>query len=223
MSERIIGHMNKDHQLALIDYLVVYGNVELSTIVQPSVAISKVDEKTLVIDYKSTQDSKTHSFSIDWADASEHENVKVTQLSDLKDKLVAMAKYAADKQGFSHKQIKKVLYPSAISSPMYLAFIVLFLNAYDPYILRNLFGKDAIFQKIIPYLPAFATNLYGLFESNAAKIAIVLGLVHLTEVTFFTLPQTRKYRVPFPQRIQWILMHLFEGFFVILRFKSLTK
>ena len=43
-SERIIGHMNKDHQLALSDYVVVYGDVNPANLIEESVQLVSVDE-----------------------------------------------------------------------------------------------------------------------------------------------------------------------------------
>lgn len=61
MSDRIRGHMNADHQLALKDYLVVYGNLSLSEFDESSVLITDVTEKSITIGYVSTKTSNPES------------------------------------------------------------------------------------------------------------------------------------------------------------------
>ncbi|KAM9887780.1 hypothetical protein OXX69_013236 [Metschnikowia pulcherrima] len=51
-SARIITHMNKDHHLAVLDYVVVYGNENLKDIDTSSVRITNVTEEHLVLAYK---------------------------------------------------------------------------------------------------------------------------------------------------------------------------
>ena len=49
---------------------------------------------------------------------------------------------------------------------MYLVWLVLFVNAYDPTILRKLFANDALFNKLIGYLPGWTFALYRDMEKR---------------------------------------------------------
>ncbi|CAI5755813.1 unnamed protein product [Candida verbasci] len=222
-SERIISHMNKDHQLALIDYVVVYGDVDPKYLVEDSVQIKSVDEKQIVIEYDRIKPNQTKTLLLYWSDAKENEDIKVNGLSDIKSKLISMAKYCANEQGFEVKKLTKVIGPTLLSLPMYPIWLVLILNSINPIILRNLFKNDNLLNTILSYLPSNVPHLYSLFENHSLRIAIGLGIVHATEVLLFTRNYLRKYRTPTIQRYQWYIMHLIEGFFVILRLKNATK
>ncbi|KAK6455990.1 uncharacterized protein RJT20DRAFT_41040 [Scheffersomyces xylosifermentans] len=222
-SQQIVDYMNNEHQLALIDYIVVYGKVELRTIVQDSVKLLEIDEKTLTINYTSSNDSYLYTSVINWVDALENEQVTVEHLADAKAKLLAMAEYSAAKQGFSHKQIKTVSYPSGlVSYSLYALFVVLALNWYDPTILRTIFGNE-FFQRVFSYLPAAVAISYLFIERWSFRIFVGLAIPHSAEVFIFTIPGTRKYRVSWSQSIQWNIMNFFVGFFLVLRFNRLAQ
>ena len=71
IKQRIIKHMNKDHQLAVIDYVVVYGNIKASDIIKPSVHMVDVNETKLVIVYDTTKSKSPQTLSIDWESETE--------------------------------------------------------------------------------------------------------------------------------------------------------
>lgn len=220
--ERIIGHMNADHQLALNDYVVVYGNKDANDIEFSSVKITDVDLETLTLEYKLKNSDKPHVFPLKWVDAVEDKHVEVSEYSDLKDKLVSMAHYTAGKQGFAVKQIKTVLYPTIRSLNVFAITFLMILNVYDTSLVHNAFVKDRTFRLISQFIPSFVGYAYfKIFEERPLVPLLVLHFVHLLEIAFFTVPFLRKYRVPCHQRLQWYGMHFFEGFYVILRLKSL--
>lgn len=220
-NQRIIKHMNKDHQLALVDYVVVYGNIKASEIVKPSVHLVEVNETKLVIVYDSTKLKSPQTLSIDWESATEPENKQVTSLKDIKGKLVSMAKYAAAKQGFSHQQITKVLYPRQAIF-WYLVFGFLALGMYDVQSLKESFEADPIASKIIPVLPSVTFKVLRFIEKNIAYIFYSLYTIHLGEILFLILPMTIKYRLPTSKKFLWCLMTFFEGVFSYRRFKTLV-
>lgn len=222
-SQRIIGHMNADHQLALIDYVVYYGNVDSANLVESSVGISSIDSDLVVIDYQ-TKDSDTFKhFTLKWADATEEENVAVKDLTDLRPKLVSMAQYAAAKRGFSHQQIKKVVPPNARGAIWYVIFAVLAVNIYDPLLLSRLVANDWLFNSVVGYIPQAVKGFYSLVSRNAIKVAAAIYVTHVVEILYFSVPFFKKYRVPTKQRVIWSIMHLFEGFHVIQRLNALAK
>ena len=222
-SERIIGHMNKDHQLALSDYVVVYGDVNPANLIEESVQLVSVDEKQIVIDYDIIKPPITKTLSLYWHDAKEDENIQVKAYGDIKGKLIAMAKYCANEQGYAVKKLTKVHGPDFFGAPMYLVWLVLFVNAYDPTILRKLFANDALFNKLIGYLPGWTFALYRDMEKNAHRHIIGLAIAHLGEILFFTKGYLAKYRAPENQRWIWYVMNFFEGFPVMLRLRRATK
>lgn len=222
ITQRIIKHMNKDHQLALVDYVVVYGNVNARSIVKSSVTITELDEKKVIINYNSKKIETPQAISIDWNSAAESENKTVNNLKDVKGKLVSMAKYAAAKQGYSHKQITKVL-PPRLSIFFYIIMGFFVLGSCDMYKLKQLFSTDPLVSRALPYLPAVAFKILGMFERNMKSILLSILGVHVIEVTVLTLPNIIKYRVPPFQKFLWCLMNLIEGFPVPMRFKTLIN
>lgn len=220
--QRIISHMNADHHLSVLDYVVVYGKVNLSDLKPETAAISDVDDQYITLTYE-LADGKSKSLELEWNLIEESQNVNVSSLRDAKDKLIAMAKYAANKQGFSHTKITKVLPPTALSYPMYIFGLFLIVSSIDPTLIRKLTANDPLVAKALPYIPAAIKLVYSLSEQHALKIGITMYLVHIYEIIVSTLPKLKCYRVPPAQGLLWVIMHFFEGFFVILRFNTLRK
>ncbi|KAF5208905.1 hypothetical protein EJF18_70192 [Clavispora lusitaniae] len=219
--QRIISHMNKDHQLALVDYVVIYGNVPLASFVPSSVQISDVNESQLDISYQKI-DGEKKTLPIVWNHAVEREGVAVHSLSDVKGKLVAMAKYAADKQGYSHVQIKTVAYPRRpLEIGLYVFGAAILATLYDKHLLRRLAANDRLFSAVASYLP-FLGKVHTVFENHVKTIAVAMYGIHIVEIFTWTLPLARKYRIPFPQRLGWAAMNFVEGFMVPRRLKSLV-
>ncbi|EGW34085.1 uncharacterized protein SPAPADRAFT_135571 [Spathaspora passalidarum NRRL Y-27907] len=212
-SERIISHMNADHQLALIDYLAVYAEVKPDNLLEKSVKIVKVDDKQLVIEYNLKSEETSKSFAIYWDDALEDEHVPVEQMKDIKAKLIAMAKYCAKEQGFAVKKLTKVTPPTLASGPTFFLWVVLFLNIFNPNLLRSLPLLKSVVE--LPY--------YKKFEVYSLKIALGLFAIHVGEITFFTRNYLKKYRTPLKQRLAWYGLQMFEGFHVIQRLVAETK
>ncbi|KAI3405233.1 hypothetical protein KGF56_001978 [Candida oxycetoniae] len=225
-STRIKSHMNKDHQLSLNDYVIVYDSVDPKYLVEDSVHITDVDTNHLVIEYDlikpNSATSITKTLALYWTDAEEAENIQVKSLSDIKGKLIAMAKYCAEKQGYAMTKITKIVGPSPLALSIYPSWLVLLLNAYNPNILKRLFANDALFNRIVKFLPSAVISAYQFTEINALKIAIGLFIVHFGEILFVSRPLLKKHRTPENVRVYWYLMHIIEGFFVILRLKKLT-
>lgn len=222
IKQRIIKHMNKDHQLAVIDYVVVYGNIKASDIIKPSVHMVDVNETRLVIVYDTNKSKSPQTLSIEWESVTEPENKEVTSLKDVKGKLVSMAKYAAAKQGYSHQQISKVLYPRQ-AIVWYLIFGFLALGMYDMQSLKESFEIDPIASKLITFLPTAAFKVLRFVEKHIAIIFYSLYTVHLGEILLIMIPMTTKYRLPTSKKFLWCFMSFFEGVFCYNRFKTLVE
>ncbi|EDK44960.1 hypothetical protein PVL30_002631 [Lodderomyces elongisporus] len=228
-SARIISHMNRDHQLSLNDYVVVYGTVDSKYLVEDSVHITKVDLEQIVIEYDLINPSKTKTLALYWSDAEEYEKIEVKSWSDIKGKLIAMAKYCANKQGFEMHKLTKAEWPDLSLSglfgwSMYPQWMVLILNSYNPEILRNLFANDALFNRLVKYLPSGAIRFYKYAgETHASKVLLTIVVLHLIEIFKETGPILKKNRAPGIVRAKWYFMNLIEGFPVLIRLKNLTK
>lgn len=219
---RILNHMNADHRLALGDYLVVYGGIPRHTFEANSVKSTAVDEKSLTLSYTLTSGHKKKQV-IHWDSAIEDKLLSVTSLRDVKEKLVAMAKYAAAKQGYSHKQITRVLVPARVGGYlMYLLLPILLIGSWDSTLLRRLFIGDPLLRQVLPYVPGALAQAYAWVEPRYSAIFTVLYGAHLAEALIFTVPRLIKYRVPLRASLAWSVMSLIEGFPVIFRFNKLT-
>lgn len=221
--DRICSHMNGQHRLALLDFVVFYGNEKPSAIEQSSLAMTDVDMTQVTIEYKNVASNKPRQIVIAWENAPESEAVKVNEMSDVKAKLVAMAKHSAAKQGFAATRVTTLPPPTRFAYVEYMIMTVLALNAYNPAVLRHLFANDMVFRKLATFIPGFLSQFYVSYEKYALRVFVITVAIHLTEAALVTVPILKKYRVPFPQCVAWIAMHVGEGFPLIMRLKKHVK
>lgn len=214
---RIKSHMTRDHNLALLDYLVVYGNANANAIEPGTISMTDVNTESFTICFHTSSPQK---LTIRWEDAHENDNLPVDDMSDIKPKLVSMAKYAAAKQGYSHTQIKKTVPPSPSSYPMYVYFVVAGWAAFAPASFQNFVANNYVLSRISALLPL---GFRSYLSKNIRKIFIGTYIIHLLEIFTYSIPTFIKYRVPAAQRLQWSLMHFVEGFYVPLRLKKLKE
>lgn len=215
--------MNKDHQLSLLDYVVVYGGENVSQVDADSVFITDVSEEYLDLSY-SKGDGSTRDLKLVWDDVSEKELVKVGNMGDIKAKLVAMAKYAAEKQGFSHKRVDKVAWPTKIDLLlMYVTFVVTLATLYDKTLVRRLVQSERTLSAIAAKSPEFLSKGYSYFENYVNGFAAALYAVHLVEIATVTWPIVSKLRMSLKNKLLWASMNFVEGFLVFGRIKKLLK
>lgn len=215
--DRIINHMNKDHQLALVDYVVVYGNEPISGVDADSVFISDVSEDFLALSY-SKGDGNSSELKLAWDDVPENENVKVSKMGDIKGKLVAMAKYAAGKQGYSHRKVNKLVLPTKASLYLMYAFAcAVSLTLYDKTLIRRTLLKYGVLAGILAKSPGFLADTYSIFEQNVRTIAATVYGIHIIEIATMSWPMTAKYRMSCLVRLGWAFMNFIEGFLVLRR------
>ncbi len=101
---RILSHMNKDHRLAIKDYLNVYGNVIINNKID-NIKMTHISTDHMVIQF--THDDL--DFQIEKPIQFEP---PMKDLSEARVRLVEMAKFAANKRGYSHVQISDYRYPA---------------------------------------------------------------------------------------------------------------
>lgn len=216
-SERICSHMNSQHRLALLDYVVVYGNERPEAIAESSLIMTSIDEKQMTIEYRVLASTKPRSIKIAWDNAPEKECIQVKSMSDIKPKLVAMAKYAASQQGFATKRVDTILLPPAYAYLWYMTFISMAINAYSPGIIRRLSAAGFFLRFLAPHMPGLLHTAYNFYERHATAVFFLILTPHVTEVFLLTIPFLRKHRVPLQHKIVWIGMHCFEGYFLFKR------
>lgn len=219
--DRIISHMNKDHQLALLDYVVVYGQESASDINAESVIITDVSEDYLALSYHK-DNGKANDLKLSWNDFPEDENVKVGKMADIKSKLVAMAKYAAGKQGYSHRKVDQVLFPSKPDLYfMYIFASAVALTLYDKTFVRRAIQRDGFLSGLLAKAPLFLASGYSLFENHIKTIAATTYGIHVIEVATVTWPKVSKYRMSLSKKLAWAFMNFIEGFVVFFRLNKL--
>lgn len=219
---RIISHMNKDHQLALVDYVVVYGNESVSGLDAESVIITDVSEDYLALSYNK-DDGQSNNLKLSWSDVPEHENVTVSKMGDIKDKLVAMAKYAAGKQGYSHKKVDTVLWPTSSLYPMYIFAAAAVITLFDKTYIRRAIARDEFLSSLVAHAPQFLATGYSFFENNIKSIFGAIYGIHVVEIATVTWPKASKFRIPFGKKLVWAFMNFIEGFLVFSRLDKATK
>ncbi|KAF3985007.1 hypothetical protein FT663_05416 [Candidozyma haemuli var. vulneris] len=218
-SKRITSHMNKDHQLALVDYVVVYGKIPVHQLEPSSVQMTAVDEKSLTLSYK--RNAASEEIVLVWNELADDDKIEVNGFMDIKAKLISMAKYAARVQGYSHKQLKKVVLPNRPPQVfMYLVAIVLALGSIDKFWVRNIINNDAFLSSLTSRAPAFLKSAGSFLEDHVRTIAIAMYAIHLVEIAIVSLPKLKAYRASGPRKLAWTTMHFLEGFLI---FKRLNK
>lgn len=209
MEQKILAHMNQDHKLALQDYLAVYGGVRITNAIS-NIKLKAISNDSLLIAF-------THrdvDFEIEKPIALDP---PLGSLGEARERLVEMAKYAADKRGYSHKQIKEILYPTKIYEFVLLGLVWnLIISWYNPHYFYCIF-----LQKWLGILGTNSVLLFLQKYNNA--ILYTTAVLHVLEAAFVMAPLLAKYRVPIDYRVEWLAATVFEGFPAVLRFKSLTK
>ncbi|WPK25975.1 hypothetical protein PUMCH_003317 [Australozyma saopauloensis] len=214
--ERIIGHMNRDHQLALVDYTVVYGKQPLASFRPSSVVISDINTKSVTLRFEQANGT-IKTVEVEFEKAVEADNLTVSSSADIKGKLIAMAEYAAKKQGFSHKQVKTVAKPrSGISYTMYALAVVLSATYVKPSLVRNVLSSIGLQNSTLLAKWAFV-------ERNISPIFLGTYLIHIMEIVFVMLPKARKYRMPRETAMAWVGMNFIEGFLAFIRLNKVVK
>jgi len=215
--------MNKDHQLALLDYVVVYGGENVSHVDAESVIITDVSEEHLALSYNK-ENGNNQDLKLIWEEVPENEKVKVDQMGDIKAKLVAMAKYAAEKQGFSHKRVDKVSLPKKLDLYlMYLAFAVSLATLYDKTLVRRLVQNDKLLRTIAAKCPELLAKGYSYFENHITPIFSTIYGIHVVEILTVTWPRVNKLRMSLKNKLVWATMNFVEGFLVFSRLNKLEE
>lgn len=194
--------MNKDHKLALVDYLYVYGGVPITD------QISNVRLFNIELEYMTLQFQhgaveydieKTILFQPplnDWSEARE--------------RLVSMANEAAKKRNLSTIQVNDMSYPSTVLELIILVLAQLPLVCY-------------YFRSVLYWLP-IPLALKQFLDSDVTLLGVTLlaYITHALEVLFLLKPRLEFYRVPTDFLIEWYLFGILEGYAPVKRLEQLA-
>lgn len=199
-----MDHMNKDHRLAIEDYLAVYGNVIIDE------KISNIKLKAIELDHMEISfNHKDIEFEIVKPVAIEP---PMDSIQDLRSKLVEMAKYSANKRGYSHVQIQDITYPTKPLEFLLLLAVLLCATA--------CFYPNLVFDSFLNYI--LPSSLSSFLQKYTISIAVGLLVIHIIELKFVFLPKLNFYRVPIDLKLEWGFYCLLDGLSTIKRFERLV-
>ncbi|QLQ78381.1 hypothetical protein HG537_0A06280 [Torulaspora globosa] len=202
-AQRIVTHMNKDHKLALEDYLYVYGGVPIT-------------EKIKHVRLQSIElESMTLQFSHEDIDCDVEKTIvfkpALKDWSEAKSRLVTMAHEAADKRNLSRIQINDMSYPDTFVE--YLVIIGVFM----PFICYK-------WRQVLLWLPLPSIVVEFLDNDNVLRVIMVLEiLTHFLETWTLLRPRLNYYRVPTDFLVEWYLFGLLEGFAPVKRLERMAR
>ncbi|ANZ73787.1 BA75_01118T0 [Komagataella pastoris] len=202
---RIVAHMNKDHRIALEDYLSVYGNIAIDDkIANITMKDIELDNITLSFNHFDIEFPIIKPIPID---------PPMKDIREARIKLTEMAKYCASKRGFSHFQVAETGYPASWGDFTILGALLILLMGF--------FSPSTLFNVILPALHC-PPALVSFLDASTKSILICTILIHLIEIQFVLNPLLKKYRVPFDYKLEWWLLTFIDGYFTIRRFKNIV-
>lgn len=199
---RILSHMNKDHRLAIEDYLCVYGNVIINKKID-NIKMTHIGLDHMVIQF--THDDL--DFQIEKPIQFEP---PLKDLSEARVKLVEMAKFAAEKRGYSHVQVADYRYPSLAGWALILTIYPPLFAYFFPSLLRNQYVLSVLSASKVEWILKNSLNITGL-----------VFIIHFFECILILRPKLNKYRVPTDYLIEWYIAGLIEGNFANKRLDAL--
>ncbi|AOA61345.1 hypothetical protein PP7435_CHR1-2423 [Komagataella phaffii CBS 7435] len=202
---RIVAHMNKDHKIALEDYLSVYGNIAIDDkIANITMKDIELDNITLSFNHFDIEFPIIKPIPID---------PPMKDLSEARIRLTEMAKYCASKRGFSHFQVAEIGYPASLGDFTILGVLLILLTGF--------FIPTTLFHGILPALHC-PTALVSFLAASTKSILICTILIHLLEIQLVLNPLLKKYRVSFDYKLEWWFLTFIDGYFTIRRFKKIV-
>lgn len=200
--QAIVAHMNRDHRLALEDYLYVYGKVPITSDVRFVRMLSiDLDCMTLQFTHKGLETDIEKIILLepplkDWNEA--------------RPRLVEMAHTAASKRGLSTIQVNDMSYPSTV--PEYALICAVFL----PFLCYK-------YRSLLYWLPLPSALLKFLDNDLVLGGVILFAVVtHFIEVITILRPKLIYYRVPTDFLIEWYVFGMLEGYPCIKRLERLA-
>ncbi|KAK7206659.1 hypothetical protein BZA70DRAFT_294062 [Myxozyma melibiosi] len=203
--DRIITHMNKDHELSLRDYLTFYKGIVPSRNVQ----LKDITLDKLTISYE-----LIHNRGIDELEAVIDLTPPMKSMAEARDVLVGMALQASEGLGYATvTPVDAFLPPTARSVP-----IILSILAGIYYVFVNSAALDNPNSVLRQY------KLYDYeFVPTLIKAGVYLALIYHVGEALVLFIWTGAYRVPSLKRMAWVVSGFFEGWPALARFRSLME
>ncbi|KAK9476117.1 hypothetical protein V1514DRAFT_337909 [Lipomyces japonicus] len=205
IKQRIITHMNKDHQVSLRDYLVYYKNI---------VPTRNVELKDIQLDFITIGYEIIHNKGIDVLEAKIELQPPMKSLGQARDLLVGMALQASEGLGYATTSpVTKYIPPRPISYPIVVAMLAgIYYVFLDSSVIND---------------PASSLRQYKVqnieFIPLVIKILVWLATIYHLVEAFIIYIWTGMYRVPALTRLAWFISAFLEGFPAMIRFKSLME
>ncbi|CDO94452.1 unnamed protein product [Kluyveromyces dobzhanskii CBS 2104] len=202
-SQSIIAHMNKDHKLALEDFLYAFGNVPITSQIS-SVRLKEfeLDHMTILFQHAAIDFDIEKVIALD---------PPMDSFREARDRLVSMAKEAASKRGVSHVRINEMSYPRDIDEFLIITFA--FVLPLVVYWKRGILRYFPLPQVVINFI-----------SKDAVLLPIIIGVMicHAAENYFLLRPRLNFHRVPTDFLIEWYFFGMLEGYPTVRRFNDLA-
>lgn len=201
--QAIVAHMNRDHRLALEDYLYVYGKVPITSHIR-FVRMQSIELECMTLQFTHKEIDTDVEKTIllepplkDWNEA--------------RPRLVEMAHTAAAKRGLSTIQVNEMSYPMTIPEYALICAVFLPLVCYK-------------YRRVLYWLP-LPSSVAGFLDNDVVLGSVMLFAVvaHVIEVLTILRPKLRFYRVPTDFLIEWYLFGILEGYPCIKRLNRLAR
>ena len=201
--QTIIADFNRDHKLALGDFLHFYGNVPITTKIT-NVRMTDVDLHSMNLRFK----HKDVEFDIDKVILFDP---PLKGLNDFDIRITAMIKDAAHGRGYSHIQIKEVIYPNKPHEILVIMAVILPFFCYT-------------YRPLLYWLPLPSMIKNFLDDDQVLVSVMLLALaIHILESWMMLRPKLTYYRVPTELLIEWYFLGLLEGFAPTQRIDDLAE
>jgi hypothetical protein len=202
--QRIITHMNNDHQDSLIRYLEHFCHLSSS-----SARHAKLNDITFDHLVVSTHKGSTHIIPI---------QPPMTSWSEARPRFVAMDSEAVAGLDRSNITVKKFLKPTGVGL-LHSCVVAIILIVFPRR--ENLQPGSLVYDNILVYTPGFARLCLAL---RGLTLFLILGL-HSLETVYMHTSRLRKHTVPTFSALwwKWVASTLLDGYPAIARFNSLIE
>ena len=202
--QRIITHMNNDHQDSLIRYLEYF--CRLSSFSSRQAHLIDITFDSLVI---TSSSESSHTIPI---------NPPLNSWADARPRVVAMDSEAVASLKRSHITVKEYRKPTGFSLVVFITvFCVLIVFSRR----SNLQAGSFLYDNLLVYCPEFAR---WCFEIQPVLFGIMIA-VHLGEAIYLEQTRLQKHTVPRFSGLwwKWMFNSFTEGYGVLLRFDAIVQ
>jgi hypothetical protein len=205
MQQRIITHMNADHQPSLSLYLQHYLALSPRAARNPTLTSISLSSLSIL-----TRDGKTHTIPF---------KPPMTSYAEARTRTVEMDREAREALGVSSIRITTFSPPK---SPFHLTILFLVLLTFTIFLTRQkIVPGTLVYDRILPYFPGGPT--WFLWIANTILLPVLA--IHITETVVMERTRLRKYGVERGSGLWWVWMVdcFLEGYGSFQRFDGLVE